>query len=155
MCVYGDSGGSVRTRVVISVLAWWSDNITLGSNEPTEVRQRGYAQLTSLRVDSTSGGPGPDLVRYTVTRPPRCGRLLTMYRPMTRGRPISDEFTQLDLDRGHVWYQHLDLCAALRDSFRFVLGLRTSAKNASTSHHAEVERYEFIATYIHVEYNIY
>jgi len=111
---------SIRTRVVVDILPGTVTSPTLKMNDATEVRQHGYAQLTTLHVDTGSSD-----VLYTITSQPRAGQLLMMYRPMTRGHPVS-RFTQLDLDNGHIWYRHFGRSSPLRDSFRFRLGVRTS-----------------------------
>lgn len=116
---------SVRTRVIVRVLPGAVHSLRLSMNEVTEVRQHGYAQITSLHLNSSAISESSRDVIYTITSAPRRGQLLIMYRPMTRGRPVK-RFTQLDLDHGHIWYHHLGHSSPLRDSFRFVLSLRTS-----------------------------
>jgi len=50
--------------------------------------------------------------------------------------PVIARFTQLDLDKGHVWYRHQSAggsSSPLRDSFRFRLGLATSSRTTSNA----------------------
>ena len=125
---------SVRTRVAIHVLPGAASPPRLKSNEPTEVRQYGYAQLTTLHLDTstrTFTHSSSDVV-YAITSEPRYGQVLMMYRPMTRGRPVS-RFTQLDLDKGHMWYHHFGRSSPLRDSFRFLLRVETTLITSTTS----------------------
>jgi len=136
---------SLRTGVAIHVLPGTVSPPRLKLNEPTEVRQHGYAQLTTLHLDTSSvtGHGNSDDVLYAVTTQPRYGQILMMYRPMTRGHPVT-RFTQLDLDKGHVWYHHQSAgrSSPLRDSFRFLLRMRlaTMATNATTTDGALVHR---------------
>lgn len=125
---------SVRSRVVVSVLPGATSRPRLKVNDPTEVRQYGYAQLTTLHLETSSRDSthsSSDVV-YTITSAPRFGEVLTMYRPMTRGRSVHT-FTQHDLDKGHIWYHHHGRSSPLRDTFRFLLRLRsTSVENLTT-----------------------
>ena len=126
---------SVRTRVVVTVLPGTVTSPTLKLNDLTEVRQHGYAQLTTLHLDTSRPGFShvtADDVVYTVTSKPRYGQILMMYRPMTRGRPVT-RFTQLDLDKGHIWYRHSGRPSPLRDNFRFLLTLRSGGTAQPTS----------------------
>ena len=130
---------SVRTRIVIHVLPGAVSPPRLKLNEPTEVRQYGYAQLTTIHLHTpTRGGftQSSSDVTYTITSAPRYGELLMMYRPMTRGRSVST-FTQLDLDKGHIWYRHFGRSSPLRDSFHFLLGINTSLATTTTTTEAE------------------
>jgi len=63
----------------------------LKQNDATEVREHGYAQLTTLHLDlvSVTICCRSDDVLYTITAQPRYGQLLLMYRPMTRGHPVN------------------------------------------------------------------
>ena len=125
---------SVRTRVVIQILPGTASPPRLKLNDPTEVRQYGYAQLTTLHLDTSTRGfsHSSSDVEYTITSAPRYGEVLMMYRPMTRGRPVNS-FTQLDLDKGHIWYHHLGRSSPLRDSFRFLLRIKTSLTASMTA----------------------
>jgi len=122
-----DGRRSVRTRVMIRVLPGTvrATSLGLSMNEATEVRQQGYAQITTLQLNTTQSTTSHEDVIFTITLAPHQGQLLMMYRPMTRGQPVS-RFTQFDLDQGHIWYHHLGRSSTLRDSFRFLLHLRTS-----------------------------
>jgi len=129
-----NSRRSIRTRVVVQILPGAAHPPRLKLNDPTEVRQYGYAQVTTIHLDQSMGHSSSDVV-YTLTSRPRYGEVLIMYRPMTRGQPV-DTFTQLDLDKGHVWYHHSGRDSALRDTFRFLLGLGTrptTTTNATSS----------------------
>jgi len=125
---------SVRTRIAIQILPGTASPPRLKLNDPTEVRQYGYAQLTILHLDTSKRGfsHSSSDVEYTITSSPRHGQVLMMYRPMTRGRPVTS-FTQLDLDKGHIWYHHLGRSSPLRDSFRFLLRIKTSPTTGMTA----------------------
>lgn len=121
---------SVRTRVVIQVLPGAVAPPRLKLNDPTEVRQYGYAQLTTIHLDTSVSHSSSDVV-FTITSKPLYGQILMMYRPMTHGQQVTT-FTQLDLDKGHIWYHHLGRSSPLRDAFRFLLRLEASwGMNAS------------------------
>ena len=137
---------SVRTRVVVDVLPGTAAAPRLKLNDPTEVRQHGYAQLTTIHLDTSSQSSSD--VLYTITSPPRYGQVLMMYRPMTRGRPVS-HFTQLDLDKGHIWYRHLGRSSPLRDAFRFLLRPEASRNNVTTT--ADDERIHKIVVRPHAK----
>ena len=129
-----NSRRSVRSRLMIRVLPGVVPAPRLKLNEPTEVRQHGHAQLTTLHLDTPARGftHSSSDVLYTVTSEPRYGQLLMMYRPMTRGQPVNS-FTQLDLDKGHIWYHHFARSSPLRDSFRFLLRITTSPTTSLTT----------------------
>ncbi|XP_005179735.2 chondroitin sulfate proteoglycan 4 [Musca domestica] len=61
-------------------------------------------------------------IRYNITVPPNLGRIINEYQIMDNGQPKEvNEFTQDDIDNGHIFYEHTAVVIEFRinDSFNF------------------------------------
>ena len=114
-----DGRHQVRTTLPINILPIDDNPPFLITNVQFEVEEGGSVKVTRFMLLASDKDSNDEYIVYRITRPPTAGELLKKFSADAYGYPVT-EFTQRDLFRGIIYYQHLGQ-EIFDDSFDVVL----------------------------------
>ncbi|XP_072023981.1 FRAS1-related extracellular matrix protein 1-like [Amphiura filiformis] len=114
-----DGRDTVRTTLPINILPIDNNPPSLITNIQIEVDEGKAVKVTRFMLLASDKDSNDDYIIYRITRPPAAGEILKKFSEDSYGYPVT-EFTQRDLFRGLLYYQHLGQ-EIFDDSFDLVL----------------------------------
>ena len=101
-----DGRHTVRTTLPINILPIDDNPPSLITNIQLEVDEGKALKVSRFLLLASDKDSNDDYIIYRITRPPSAGEILKKFSADTYGYPVT-EFTQRDLFRGLIYYQHL------------------------------------------------
>jgi len=138
-----NSGGrhAQRVRFPITILPVDDSAPYLTANEPVEVMRGGYVQLTTKNLNASDrdvSNVNRKRIVYVVARgQPKAGEIVRRINPLIGGRTTS-KFSQLDVDRGLIYYRHRGGETPTIDQFEFRLTEDSDGPNKSAKYSLEI-----------------
>ena len=132
----GDGTDVIRAQIPITVLPKDDSAPYLVNNREMSVREGDFVMISDDVLSARDRDSASEDVTFLIRTPPKYGEIVKRFRALTKGVMVS-KFTQLDIQRGYVFYRHLG-GDNMADSFEFRLLDKNDPPNRSRKFRADI-----------------